>query len=336
MAARSSFRGWLAGIGKEIVSAGRLRGKMSLAAAIARIDEIQSSFAPRDLPPVSTTNGGAAAPTAPTAVAATASSANPFSNVLNGALSNTSLAVPISGPGGFVNATAPVASNGGAPAGAQAMVALAQGEVGQAEFPPGSNDSPRIATYREATAGSGVGPWCAYFTSWLGQQAGVPLGDSGQGFGRVDDVYAWAQRVGRAVPNGPGVGAQPRRPDRLGRAHRHGRAGAARRSHPDDRGQLVRPGQTQRARAGLSARVRANELSGRRRIALSMLAPRTSRRPRPDPRRTRRRDRGPPRRHLARRRRRRTRPCARGCRCCCASRASTSSPPPRPATAARR
>jgi hypothetical protein len=177
---------------------------MSLAAAIARIDEIQSAFSPRDLSSAYPVNGGAAAPAAaPGAVTATASSANAFSNLLNGALSNTTLAPPISGPGGFANV------NGGAAGGAQAKVALAQGEVGQAEFPPGSNDSPRIGTYREATAGSGVGPWCAYFTSWLGQQAGMPLGDSGQGFGRVDDVYAWAQRVGRAVPNGPGAVPNP-------------------------------------------------------------------------------------------------------------------------------
>jgi hypothetical protein len=196
---------------------------MSLAAAIARIDEIQSSFAPRDLTPVQETNGGAAAPTA---VTATASSANPFSNVLGSALGgtpgmlpNTALGQPISSPAGFPGApvgTAGLASpvgavyNGGAPAGgAQAMVAIAQGEVGQAEFPPGSNDSPRIATYRGATAGSGVGPWCSYFTSWVAQQAGMPLGDSGQGFGRVDDVYAWAQQNGRAVPNGPGVVPRP-------------------------------------------------------------------------------------------------------------------------------
>lgn len=181
---------------------------MSLAAAIARIEEIQGSFAQRDLTQVQTSNGGAAAPTA---VTASASSANAFSNLLNGAMSNTSLAVPISSPAGFVNAMgAPVAvGNGGASAGAQGMIALAQGEVGQAEYPPGSNDSPRISTYREATAGSGVGPWCAYFVSWLGQQAGTPLGESGQGFGRVDDVYAWAQSTGRAVPNGPGVTPQP-------------------------------------------------------------------------------------------------------------------------------
>jgi hypothetical protein len=38
---------------------------------------------------------------------------------------------------------------------------------------------------------------------------GVPLGDAGQGFGRVDDLYAWAQRSGKAIPNGPGVTPQP-------------------------------------------------------------------------------------------------------------------------------
>ena len=89
------------------------------------------------------------------------------------------------------------------------MLNAVRGEVGQAEQPPGSNDSPRIAQYRQATAGSGVGPWCAYFTSWAARESGVPLGDSGQGFGRVDDVYAWAQRAGKAVPNGPGVQPQP-------------------------------------------------------------------------------------------------------------------------------
>jgi CHAP domain len=93
---------------------------------------------------------------------------------------------------------------GGTPAG-QAIVNLVRGEIGQAEQPPGSNDSPRIAQYRQATAGSGVGPWCAYFTSWAAREAGVPLGDAGQGFGRVDDVYAWAQRTGKAIPAGSGA-----------------------------------------------------------------------------------------------------------------------------------
>lgn len=186
---------------------------MSLAAAIARIEEINGALSPRLPEPVQTTNGGA---TAPTAVTATASSAGGFSNLLNGALgggvafpgafgSNT-LAGGLNGLGGLNSVTG---ISGGAGMGNQTIVALAQRELGQAEFPPGSNDSPRIAQYRQATAGSGVGPWCAYFTSWLGQQAGMPLGDHGQGFGRVDDVYAWAQRVGRAVPNGPGATPRP-------------------------------------------------------------------------------------------------------------------------------
>src|SRR5687768_8800705 len=66
--------------------------------------------------------------------------------------------------------TAPASPLGWSPAGGgssgQRMLAAAQAELGQAEQPPGSNDSPRIAEYRTATAGSGVGPWCAYFVSW--------------------------------------------------------------------------------------------------------------------------------------------------------------------------
>jgi hypothetical protein len=102
----------------------------------------------------------------------------------------------------------PLPATGGTSAG-RAALAAAQAEVGVAEQPPGSNDSPRIAQYRQATAGSGVGPWCAYFVSWAARQAGAPLGDQGQGFGRVDDVYAWAQRTGKAIPNGAGVTPQP-------------------------------------------------------------------------------------------------------------------------------
>jgi hypothetical protein len=82
------------------------------------------------------------------------------------------------------------------------MVQLASAEIGQAEQPPGSNDSPRIGEYRSATAGSGVGPWCAYFTSWIANQAGMPLGEAGQGFGSVSAVADWAQRTGRSLPAG--------------------------------------------------------------------------------------------------------------------------------------
>ena len=107
------------------------------------------------------------------------------------------------GAGGTAVA-APVGWNpaaGGGSAG-QRMLAAVQAEVGQAEQPPGSNDSPRIAEYRTATAGSGVGPWCAYFVSWAAKQAGSPVGEQGQGFGAVSAVMDWGQRTGRALPAG--------------------------------------------------------------------------------------------------------------------------------------
>src|SRR5918996_1671616 len=88
---------------------------------------------------------------------------------------NTFLAGPTAAPA--TTTTAP----GGNSAAAR-MVAMAQGEVGQAEQPPGSNNSPRIAQYRSATAGApGPGPWCAYFASWACRQAGLPIGPGGHG-----------------------------------------------------------------------------------------------------------------------------------------------------------
>jgi hypothetical protein len=161
---------------------------MSLPLALARIDQIERAFLP---PAVAASNGGAAAPTAPTAVASAAGigGSGSFASTLQGAL-----------PPGVV-------APGASPAGA--MCAIAGAEVDQAEQPPGSNDSPRIAQYRTATAGSGVGPWCCYFVSWVARQAGMPVGDRGEGFGSVDALYAWAQRAGRAVPNGPGVVPRP-------------------------------------------------------------------------------------------------------------------------------
>ena len=156
---------------------------MSLEVTLARIAELQTVLAPKP-----------AAPVDPAA--------------FRGTLQSVQAGLPAGMVGGTappVPAALPVA--GGTPAG-QAIVNLVRGEVGQAEQPPGSNDSPRIAQYRQATAGSGVGAWCAYFTSWAAREAGVPLGDAGQGFGRVDDVYAWAQRAGKAIPAG-GAAPQP-------------------------------------------------------------------------------------------------------------------------------
>ena len=137
-------------------------------------------------PPVAPTT-----PAAPPAAGGSATGSNQFSAMLQGAM----------GPGAAGAAAGPAAV--GAPGGGagQKIAALAGREVGVKESPPGSNDSPRIAEYRKATAGApGPGPWCAYFTSWVAREAGVPLGPSGSGFGSVDALYAWAQKAGKALP----------------------------------------------------------------------------------------------------------------------------------------
>jgi CHAP domain-containing protein len=164
---------------------------VSVQAVLARIAEIQSGLAPPAPPAAPAAAGGAQF--AQLLQAASGTTAGPA------AMSASSAGAPVTAAAGPVPAT-----GGGA-----GLLAAAQREVGVAEQPPGSNDSPRIAAYRRATAGSGVGPWCAYFTSWAAREAGMPLGENGQGFGSVDALYAWAQRAGRAVPNGPGVAPRP-------------------------------------------------------------------------------------------------------------------------------
>jgi CHAP domain-containing protein len=162
---------------------------------------------------MATLNAFLAGPTAPatTAPATTTTTATPSSDdfatmLRSAAVTGTAPTTTGTAPAGAV---APVA----APAGnspAARMVAMAQAEVGQAEQPPGSNNSARIAQYRSATAGApGPGPWCAYFTSWLARGAGVPVGDQGQGFGSVDALYAWAQKSGRAIPASAGQDPKP-------------------------------------------------------------------------------------------------------------------------------
>jgi hypothetical protein len=146
---------------------------MSLEVTLNRIAELQSVL------------GGAPAP-APAAVPTTS-----FATALQRVEPGLGASAGVAG----------VARGAAAPTSAgQAVLQRVRGEVGQAEQPPGSNDSPRIAQYRQATAGNpGPGAWCAYFVSWASRQAGAPLGDYGQGFGRVDDVWAWAQGAGRTT-----------------------------------------------------------------------------------------------------------------------------------------
>jgi len=152
---------------------------MSVDAVVARIAQLNSVLAPQPV----------AAPVTATSTAQTAAPANAtFASLMGQATA------------GATGATA-LPTTGGTPAG-QAMVNLARQEVGVAEQPPGSNDSPRIAQYRQATAGSGVGPWCAYFVSWAARSVGAPLGEQGQGFGSVEQVWDWAQRSGKAIPAG--------------------------------------------------------------------------------------------------------------------------------------
>lgn len=108
-----------------------------------------------------------------------------------------------------VGGTLPIGVGAVAPAASgthgQQIAALASAELGVAEQPPGSNDAPRIAEYRTATAGAAAGqPWCAYFTSWVAAKAGVPIGPDGQGLGYVPTVKQWAEQTGRYIPAGAG------------------------------------------------------------------------------------------------------------------------------------
>jgi len=179
---------------------------MSLETALTRITQLNTLLAGPTAAPATTTAAPATTTTTP------APSSDNFAQMLRTA----SVATPATAT---VPATATATAGAGAvapaavPAGNSAaarMVAMAQGEVGQAEQPPGSNNSPRIAQYRSATAGApGPGPWCAYFVSWLARNAGVPVGDHGQGFGSVDALYAWAQKSGRAVPASSGQNPKP-------------------------------------------------------------------------------------------------------------------------------
>jgi hypothetical protein len=153
---------------------------VSFIATLERVQQLQSLLSPTPPPSI-----------APVAATTSAPSTTSFASALQDAGATTP-----------TTASAATPTTGGGTSAGQAIVRAAEGEVGVAEQPPGSNDSPRIAQYRQATAGSGVGPWCAYFASWAARQAGVPLGEHGQGFGAVSDVWAWAQQSGKAIPAG--------------------------------------------------------------------------------------------------------------------------------------
>jgi cell wall-associated NlpC family hydrolase len=157
---------------------------------MSRIAQLNSAL----MPPTAAT--ATATPPAPAGTATADGSQSQFASMLQGAMA------PTTGAPGLARIAAPGQAGGAV----QKMLATAAGEVGVRESPPGSNNSPRIAEYRSATAGApGPGPWCAYFVSWVARQAGTPVGPNGQGFGSVDALYSWAQQSGKALPRG----AQP-------------------------------------------------------------------------------------------------------------------------------
>jgi cell wall-associated NlpC family hydrolase len=138
----------------------------------------------------------------------TATPASGFDAALGEALSATGATAPaaaatVATPA--VASTAPTSAVGAPSAAAAQRVATAAAEVGVREEPPGSNDGARIAEYRTATQGAGVGPWCAYFVSWVGARSGTPLGPGGTGQGWVPAVQEWLEREGRWVTPSQGV-----------------------------------------------------------------------------------------------------------------------------------
>lgn len=165
---------------------------MSYADVVARVATLQSL--------ISQATPGAAAPTGFADVLASAqrsSAVTPGGTTAPAGMEQFLQAARVTS-GSLVTATA-VDAPAGATGGLRAL-AVARGELGVSEEPPGSNDGARIATYRTATAGAYAGaPWCAYFVSWCARQAGAPLGESGQGYGAVEQIEAWGRRTGRFV-----------------------------------------------------------------------------------------------------------------------------------------
>lgn len=166
---------------------------MTLESTLARISAIEAA-----LLPTQPTNGGAPASTGSTATSGSSPSSTDFSQLLDRA-SGSSTLLPGASPLG-VSPTGSLLATGAASPAALDAVAVARTQVGQAEFPPGSNESPRIAEYRGAVQGAVVGPWCADFASWCAAQAGIPLGENGEGFQSVGALWEWAEGSGRAIP----------------------------------------------------------------------------------------------------------------------------------------
>ncbi len=183
---------------------------MSIESTLERVATLRQTLAdPASL--ISARTGGTAAP-----VEAGEASESSFAAALRQAGVNPTGSTGALAPAGTLpssvlapGALSPTSLAQGSPTGAR-IVAIAESQLGQTEQPPGSNESQAIAMYRSATAGATPGePWCAYFASWVANQAGEPIGAGGQGAGSVEGVWSWAQSTGRAISNGPGVVPKP-------------------------------------------------------------------------------------------------------------------------------
>jgi hypothetical protein len=197
---------------------------MSIETTLERVSAIRQALAdPATMIGSAGVTGGTEAPASGTAAGTSAmgaSTGTSFASALQQASAGYATPTSASGVAGseepgysypLQGAEGVAGSAGLSTAGSQSrMVAIAESQLGQAEQPPGSNESPAIAQYRTATEGASPGePWCAYFASWVAQQAGEPIGAQGEGLGSVSEIWSWAQSSGRAVTNGPGVVPKP-------------------------------------------------------------------------------------------------------------------------------
>ena len=203
---------------------------MSIEATVARVEAIRQALANPALLLSSSAarSGGVEAPPSEEGASAESAPSAPASGSFASALARASGtqapagagAVPAAqllpagasteAAGGLAGVTGAYGPGPTASGASSRIVAIATSQLGQTEQPPGSNESPAIATYRSATAGAMPGaPWCAYFASWVAREAGEPIGASGEGLGSAGEIWSWAQSTGRAVANGPGVVPKP-------------------------------------------------------------------------------------------------------------------------------
>jgi hypothetical protein len=174
---------------------------MSLESTLARISAIEAALAPTQ-----PGTGGVGTPASTGSSSSQPSSAGSpasFSQLLSQATTGSQTLLPGASPLAVSATSSPLAAGESSPAALEA-VAAARTQVGVTEMPPGSNESPRITEYRSAVQGAVVGPWCADFASWCAAQAGIPLGENGEGFQSVGALWSWAEGSGRAIPASSG------------------------------------------------------------------------------------------------------------------------------------